>query len=597
MTTKPKSLLGKILVWKARHLSQEQFVILLSILVGLVSGLVAVTLKNLVHLVQHAMHSGIFNEYFNVYYFVFPIVGLGIALIILKIWRKLLGDKNYLIGEGIPHTLFAISRRNGLIKPVKMVDFFISSIITVGFGGSVGLEGPTVGTGSAIGSNLGRVMHLNFKERILIISCATTGAIASIFNAPIAAIIFTIEIFSLDLTFSSLIPLLLASTSGAVTSIFIRGNEYLLHQRVLEAFRIEDLPFYIALGVFAALISVLFNKLYLFGMGKFEKIKKSQYRFLIGGSLLGLLLFLIPPLYGEGYETINHLLNNSPEKIVENSIFADYFQSNFWMLVLIAGMIVFKVVAAVFTVGAGGIGGVFAPSLFVGASTGYVFSRIINDLGLGAIASTNFTLVGMAGLMAGVLHAPLTAVFMIAEITGGYELFIPLMLVAAISFFITRNIMPFSIFNRQLAQRGELLTHNKDHAILTLLDIKTVIERDFKRVSPEMTLGELVRVVSKSRRNLFPVVNEEQELVGVLTLDDFRHIMFDDGLYENTYVSQLMTPPPARIDLNDNMQVVTRKFQESGAWNLPVMDGEQYVGFISKSKLFSVYRQKLLEFS
>lgn len=597
MTTKPKSLLGKILVWKARHLSQEQFVILLSILVGLVSGLVAVTLKNLVHLVQHAMHSGIFNEYFNVYYFVFPIVGLGIALIILKIWRKLLGDKNYIIGEGIPYTLFAISRRSGLIKPKKMIDFFISSIITVGFGGSVGLEGPTVGTGSAIGSNLGRVMHLNFKERILIISCATTGAIASIFNAPIAAIIFTIEIFSLDLTFSSLIPLLLASTSGAVTSIFIRGNEYLLHQRVLEAFRIEDLPFYIALGVFAALISVLFNKLYLYGMDKFEKVDNANYRFLIGGSLLGLVLFLIPPLYGEGYETINHLLNGSPEKIVENSIFAEYFQSNFWMLVLIAGMIVFKVLAALFTVGAGGIGGVFAPSLFVGASTGYVFSRIINDLGLGAIASTNFTLVGMAGLMAGVLHAPLTAVFMIAEITGGYQLFIPLMLVSTISFLITRNIMPHSIYNRQLAQRGELLTHNKDHAILTLLDIKTVIERDFKRVSPEMTLGELVRVVSKSRRNLFPVVNEEQELVGVLTLDDFRHIMFDDGLYQNTYVSQLMTPPPARIDLNDNMQEVTRKFQESGAWNLPVMDGEQYVGFISKSKLFSVYRQKLLEFS
>ena len=597
MTTKPKSLLGKLLVWKAHHLSQEQFIILLSIVVGLVSGLVAVTLKNLVHLVQHAMHTGMFTEYFNVYYFIFPIVGLGITLIILKIWRKLLGDKNYLVGEGIPHTLYAISRRNGLIKPLKMIDFFISSIITVGFGGSVGLEGPTVGTGSAIGSNLGRAMHLNFKERILLISCATTGAIASIFNAPIAAIIFTIEIFSLDLTFSSLIPLLLASTSGAVTSIFIRGNEYLLHQRVLEAFRVEDMPFYIALGVFAALVSVLFNKMYLYGMGQFEKIKSSNHRFLIGGSLLGLLLFLIPPLYGEGYETINSLLNDNPEEIVSDSLFADYFQSNFWMLVLIAGMIVFKVMAALFTVGAGGIGGVFAPSLFVGASTGYVFSRLVNDTGIGAIASTNFTLVGMAGLMAGVLHAPLTAVFMIAEITGGYQLFIPLMLVAAISFLITRNFMPHSIFNRQLARRGELLTHNKDHAILTLLDIKKVIERDFKRVKPEMTLGELVQVVSKSHRNLFPVVNEEQELVGVLTLDDFRHIMFDDGLYENTYVSQLMNPPPARIDLNENMQDVTRKFQESGAWNLPVMDGNKYVGFISKSKLFSVYRQKLLEFT
>jgi len=597
MPHKPKSLLGKFLVWKARHLRQQQFIILLSIVVGLISGLVAVTLKNLVHLVQDGIHSGVLDSYFNLYYFIFPMIGLGLTLLVLKLLRLMTRDATYRVGEGIPHTLYAISRRNGLIKPLKMLDFFFSSILTVGFGGSVGLEGPTVGTGSAIGSNLARIMHLNFKERILLISCATTGAIASIFNAPIAAIIFTIEIFSLDLTFSSLIPLLLASVSGAVTSLFIRGNEYLLHQRFISAFELGEVPFYIALGVVAALVSVMFNKIYLFGMKRFKRIQNQNYRFFVGGSLLGVVLFLIPPLYGEGYETINHLLHNEPEAIIGKSIFSEYFTGTYGILLLIAGMVIFKVIAALLTVGAGGIGGVFAPSLFVGACTGFVFSTLINTLGLGSIATTNFTLAGMGGIMAGVLHSPLTAVFMIAEITGGYQLFIPLMIVSTISFLVARSFLPHSIYTRQLASRGELLTHDKDHAILTLLNIQKVIERDFKKVQPDMKLGELVQVVSKSRRNLFPVINDRDELVGVLTLDDFRHIMFDHGLYENTFVSQLMNPPPARIDIHDKMQEVTRKFQESGAWNLPVMDDKKYVGFISKSKLFSVYRQKLLEFS
>ena len=584
-------------MWKARHLSQHQFILLLSIIVGLISGLVAVTLKNVVHYVQHIVRSGVFDQYFSLYYFVFPIVGVGITLLIIRVIRLLLRKKDYTVGEGIPSTLFAISRRSGLIKPIKMFDFMITSVFTVGFGGSVGLEGPTVGTGSAIGSNLGRIMHVNFKKRILLISCATAGAIASIFNAPIAAIIFTIEIFSLDLTFSSLIPLLLASTAGAVTSIFIEGNDFLFHYKFISPFEVSEVPFFILLGVLTAFVSVFFNKTYMFGIAQFERINNNLYRLLIGGTSLGLLIFLIPPLYGEGYETINHLLNGDIEAIVSDSLFIDFFNDHRLILMMIAGMIFFKVFASLFTVGAGGIGGIFAPSLFVGASTGYVFSRLINELGIANIPTTNFTLVGMAGLMAGVLHAPLTAVFMIAEITGGYELFIPLMMVSAFSFLITRYFMPHSIYTRQLAQRGELLTHNKDHAVLTLLTIKRVVEKDFKSVKPEMTLGELVKVVSKSKRNLFPVLNEEDELVGVLTLDDFRHIMFDHSLYETTTVSQLMSPPPARIDEHENMQNVMRKFQETGAWNLPVINGTKYVGFVSKSKLFSVYRQKLLEFT
>lgn len=590
MPEKPKNLLGKFLLWRARHLSQQQFMLVLSVLVGFITGLVAVFLKNSTHLIQQWVQSGVLNSYFNLYYFAFPFVGIGITLLIKSIIKGR-------VGEGIPSTLFAISRRNGFIRPFKMYASLITSMFTVGFGGSVGLEGPTVSTGSAIGSNLGRLMHVNFKQRIVLISCATAGAIASIFNAPIAAIIFTIEIFSLDLTFSSLIPLLLASVSGAVTSIFIQGSDYLFHYKFIAPFAVEDVPVYIGLGVVTALVSVYFNRVYFYLDTFFSRISGTVKKLFIGSLALGLSIYLIPPLYGEGYETINRLLNGDIDSIIEQSIFYQYAGTEYAILALLGGLILFKIFATCFTLGAGGVGGVFAPSLFVGSATGYVFARLLNDFGLSPISTTNFALVGMAGLMAGVLHAPLTAIFMIAEITGGYELFIPLMLVSAISFQIVRYLMPHSIYTLQLAQRGDLLTHNKDQAILTLMNMEKVIERDFMKVQPDMTLGELIKVVSQSRRNLFPVLDEEAKLVGVLTLDDFRHIMFDQSLYESTLVSELMSPPPAMVEQGENMSEVMRKFQSSGAWNLPVVDDGKYVGFVSKSKLFSVYRRKLIEFN
>ncbi len=590
MPQKPQSLLGKFLVWRARHVTQQQFILFLSVLVGFITGLAAVTLKNTTHFVQEFLQSDFVGSYFNVYYFAFPLIGIGLTLLVKQFIK---GP----VGEGIPSTLFAISRRQGFIRPFKMYASLITSMFTVGFGGSVGLEGPTVSTGSAIGSNLGRLMHVNFKQRILLISCATAGAIASIFNAPIAAIIFTIEIFSLDLTFSSLIPLLLASVSGAVTSIFIEGSDYLFHYKFIEPFTIDDLPFYILLGVLSALVSVYFNKTYFYFDRFFSKFKTPGQKTLVGGLALGLIIWLIPPLYGEGYETINHLLNGNIETIVQQSVVYDYFKGEYVIVALLLGLVLFKIFATVFTIGAGGVGGIFAPSLFVGSSMGYLFARLLNSTGFVNISTTNFSLIGMAGLMAGVLHAPLTAIFMIAEITGGYELFIPLMLVAAISFQITRQIMPHSIYTTQLAQRGDLLTHNKDQAILTLMSINNVVEKDFKRVNSNMNLGELVKVVAKSRRNLFPVIDENDLLVGVLTLDDFRHLMFDQSLYENTMVSELMSPPPAYVQQGDNMSEVMKKFQSTGAWNLPVVKDGKYLGFVSKSKLFSVYRRKLIEFN
>ena len=385
--------------------------------------------------------------------------------------------------------------------------------------------------------------------------------------------------------------------SGAVTSIFIQGNDYLFHFKYISAFAVKDVPFYILLGVLCAFVSIYFNRIYLFFDNYFTQIKTQANKVILGGGLLGLLIFLIPPLYGEGYETINHLLSGDLNSVVERSLLYEYATTEYLILILLLGLVIFKVFATCFTLGAGGVGGVFAPSLFVGASFGYVFSRFMNELSWVNLSTPNFTLVSMAGLMAGVLHAPLTAIFMIAEITGGYELFIPLMLVSAISFLVTRRFMPHSIYTLQLAKSGDLITHNKDQAILTLLNIDKVIETDFKSVEPQMTLGELVQVVGASKRNLFPVLDEKKNLVGVLTLDNFRHIMFDQSLYDSTQVSDLMTNAPALLQKSENMASVMQKFQTTGAWNLPVVEDGRYKGFVSKSKLFSVYRRKLIEFS
>ncbi len=590
MAKKPDSLLGKFLFWRARNISQDRFVLILSLVVGLISGLVAVTLKNTTHFIQQFIRSDFLNQYFNLYYFAFPIIGIGLTLLV-KSWIK--GP----VGEGIPSALFSISRRSGFIKSYKMYASVITSAFTVGFGGSVGLEGPTVSTGSAIGSNLGRMMHLNFRQRILMIGCATAGAIAAIFNAPIAAIIFTIEIFSLDLTLASLVPLLIASVSGAVMSIFIQGNDHLFHYSSIDAFAVSHLPWYALLGVLTALVSVYFNKVYFYFDAFFTGIESRWKKLLLGGVSLGLLIWLVPPLYGEGYATINALLNGQAFSVVQQSLVMDWFEGPYIVIGLLLGLVFIKILAAVFTMGAGGVGGIFAPSLFVGSSLGFVFAYALNTWGIAEINTTNFALVGMAGLMAGVLHAPLTAIFMIAEITAGYNLFLPLMVVSAISYLVTKNLMPYSIYNMQLAKRGDLITHNKDQAILTLLKLDKVIEKDFKKVSPEMNLGELVKVVSKSHRNLFPVLDENKKLVGVLTLDDFRGIMFEQERYEDTFVSELMSLPPATIQVNESMASVMKKFQSTGAWNLPVVEKGEYRGFVSKSKLFSVYRRKLMEFS
>lgn len=589
MIAKLEQWLREFSVWRIRHIPQRNFIVILSVLTGLVAGFVAVVLKNSAHAVQVLVTEQRLSDYHQVYYFVFPIVGILITILVKRMFSGPVGD-------GIPSTLYAISKRNGFIRPYKMYASVITSALTVGFGGSVGLEGPTVSTGSAVGSNLGRIFHLTYKQRILLISCATAGAIASIFNAPIAGIIFAIEIFSLDLTMASMIPLLLASVSGAVTSIFLQGQSYLIRMQITETFDVANIPAYIGLAVICALVSVYFKKVFYLTEKLFSRLHGPYLKVAVGGSALGLLIFFIPPLYGEGYGTINHILNGEIEEVLRSSFLWTGDEGVPMILVLFAGLFLFKIFAATLTLHSGGVGGIFAPALFMGSALGYFFARLINSLTNSNLPESNFALVAMAGLVAGVLHAPLTAIFMIAEVTGGYALFLPLMLTSAITYFITKGIDPHSIYTEQLARRGELITHNKDQTILTLMRTEQVIETDFITTTPEMTLRDLVQVFTGSRRNLFPVL-KEGSLVGVLTLDDFKQMLFDKTLYDKVTVSDLMTAPPAVIEKTDLMESVMRKFQTTGAWNLPVTDRDKYIGFISKSKLFSAYRRKLIEVS
>jgi CIC family chloride channel protein len=560
------------------------------------SGVGAVIIKNFTHFIQHLLEGKLINEYHNAFYFIFPIIGFTITYFIIK---YVIRNK---VSHGIPSTLFSISKRKGIMKRYQMFGSLIAAPITVGFGGSVGLEGPTVATGAAFSSNLARLLHLNQATRTLLIGCAAAGAMSSIFKAPIAAIIFAVEVFSLDLTLVSMIPLLLASVSAIITSYFFFGNDVLLPFDVTETFTIQDIPFYIILGVVAGMVSIYFTNMYSFFQDFFAKIASPIKRLIIGGLGIGILIYFIPPLYGEGFGVINDLVQGNPENALRNNIFHMDLNNGWNIVFLLGGLVFFKIIASCFTFGAGGVGGIFAPTLFMGSIMGFTVGKFINNLGIlnEPISESNFTLVGMTGLMAGVLHAPLTAIFLIAEVTGGYELFIPLMIAAAISFSITKYFVPHSVYAMELGRKGELITHNKDHAVLTLMDIKTVIERDFVIVNPEMTLGELVHeAVVKSKRNLFPVVDKEtQVLVGIILLDDLRPVMFDQSLYKEITARDLMQDPPTIIVMEENkMTEVMKKFQDTGAWNLPVISNGVYFGFVSKSKLLTAYRRKLIDFS
>ncbi len=588
---KNKSLLSRFLIWRVKNIKERQFVLLLSFVVGLVSGLAALLLKNAIHFTHHFLTHRLHVDSANLLYLAYPGVGILLTILFVKFFVK---DN---IGHGVSRILYSISKKNSLIKSHNNFSSIIASTLTIGFGGSVGSEAPVVLTGASIGSNLGRMFHMNQKIITLMVGCGAAGAIGGIFKAPMAGMVFTLEVLMLDLTMASLIPLLISSITGASVAYFFMGKGVLLSYDVTAPFVINNIPYYIILGIFAGLVSLYFTRFSMYLESLFDCVRNSYQKMLIGGLSLGVLIFLFPPLYGEGYNTIQALLDGNHTHLVNNSIFY-FLKDNYWLLLgYVVLILVFKVVASTVTTGSGGVGGIFAPSLFLGGVSGFLVARVLNGFNFVKLSESNFTLIGMAGMMAGVMHAPLTAIFLIVEITGGYALFIPIMITATIAYLTIMYFEPHSIYTKRLAKRGELITHNKDKAILTLMKLGKVIETDLKRVDPNATLGELVKKISQSQRNIFPVVDEDEKLLGIVLLDDIRNIMFNPEMYDDTYVHDLMIMPPAILDANAPMDKVMRRFEETGAWNLPVVQDDKYLGFVSKAKIFNVYRRVLVHYS
>ncbi|MCK4880348.1 MAG: chloride channel protein [Bacteroidales bacterium] len=576
--------------FKIRYLSGHRFLYILSAFVGLAVGLAAVIIKNLVHFIREALQNGFQGDYSQYYIFILPVVGIALTVVYIKYINK------HPVGHGIPGVLFSISKNNGIIRSHNLYSSIITSALTVGFGGSVGLEGPTVATGGAVGSNIGRVFKLNYKEITLLISCASAGALSAIFKAPIAGIVFALEVIMLDLTMWAVIPLMIASATAAVTSYLFLGQNVLYSFQLTEPFKMGEIHYYLILGVIVGLLSVYFTKSYIRISDFFEKIKGPWKRLLLGGGILGVIILIFPPLYGEGYEVVNQELRGEYYHLFENSFFEGWHQS-FGLLVLYMLLIIgFKVVATTVTFSAGGIGGIFAPTLFIGANAGLLFGLVLNQLGID-VSVSNMTLVGMAGMIAGVVHAPLTAIFLIAEITGGYELFLPLMLAATISYGTTRYFVKNSVYTVQLAKRGELMTHHKDRNILLMMKVSELIETNFKTVRADDTLRDLVHVITTSSRNIYPVVDDQHNLKGIVKLDDIRHIMFNQEMYDTTKISDLMITPEWTIETTDQMEEVARQFSESGRYNIPVLQNGKYLGFVSRARVFSSYREMLKHFS
>lgn len=591
---KKKDPIQRFNVWREQHLKGRKFILLLSFLVGIFTALAALLLKFLIHTIQTFLTDRFSDADVNFLYLVYPVVGIFLAGLFV---RNIVKDD---ISHGVTKILYAISRRQGRIRRHNIWSSTIASSITIGFGGSVGAEAPIVLTGSAIGSNLGSVFRMDHRTLMLLVGCGAAGAVAGIFKAPIAGLVFTIEVLLIDLTMTSLLPLLISSVTAASVSYIVTGPEAMFRFTQDQVFEMERIPYVILLGILCGLVSLYFTRTMNFAEGIFGRYKNPYVKLAIGGMMLSVLIFLLPSLYGEGYDTIELLINGSNRvewgAVMNNSFF--YGHGNILVLYLIL-VVLFKVFAASATNGGGGCGGIFAPSLFLGCIVGFVFSYVANDLEVGTfLPEKNFALMGMAGMMSGVMHAPLTGIFLIAELTGGYDLLLPLIIVAVSAYLTIIVFEPHSIYSMRLAKKGQLITHHKDKAVLTLMRMENVVETNFTTVRPEMDLGQLVRAISTASRNIFPVVDEDEVLVGVVLLDDIRNIMFRQELYHRFTVQKLMTVVPAKLYDTDNMEQVMRAFDQTQAWNLPVVNVEgKYLGMVSKSKIFNSYREVLVQFS
>ena len=585
-------------------MSEKHLVLLLSFFVGAFCAAASALLKSFIHLIQWFVEEQLIGDGHTWWYLITPIIGITLAALFVK---YVVRDD---ISHGITKILYAISQRKSIIKAHNMWSSIVGSGLTIGFGGSVGAEAPIVLTGAAIGSNLAKAFRLDQKTMMLMIGCGAAGAIGGIFKAPIAGLVFTLEVLMMDLTMTSVAPLLISSVTATALSYILTGTQPMFPLKYIEVFAVARIPWYLILGAICGLVSLYFTR----GMNTLEQwmkhnVRSTGLKIVVGGLTLSLLIFLFPPLYGEGYDVIHQLINGDNLSALHNSPFEKYLiHTDFYaglstlntqllLLVYFIAIILLKIVASVATNGGGGVGGIFAPSLFMGAIVGFVTAHIMNIVGL-MVPETSFALVGMAGLMSGVMHAPLTGIFLIAELTGGYHLFMPLMIVSVISYLTIMLFEPHSLYAMRLAQKGELLTHNKDRNVLTLLKMDSVLETDFVTVLPEMTLGELVKVISESKRNIFPVIDKKGHMRGILLLDEVRNIMFQPRLYKRFTVEQLMTSPPAILRYDLPMEKVMEIFEDTGAWNLPVVDSERrYLGFVSKSKIFNSYRHVLVHFS
>ncbi len=581
--------IARLLIWRLRNMSNQAFLLILSGLVGIGSGLAAVILKESVHFIQHFLTEGFYKEYANFLYIIYPVIGISAAYLVGKYILKDVG------GHGIPDILFTISKNSSLIPRVKIYSRVITSALTVGFGGSVGLEAPMVVTGSAIGSNTGLLMHLNAKSRTLLIGCGAAGAISAIFGAPIGAVIFAIEVILMEISTASFIPLLIASVMGSMTSHILIGKDSLFYFNIQEPFEAIHMPFYLLLGIVCGLVSLYFSKMVQSTEKIMDDIGDQWMRMSYGGAFLGFMVFFFPPIYGEGYNTLNLLIEGNSDQLLDKSPFFSTIESPYLILFFLLAIILLKPMASAVTIGAGGSGGIFAPSLYVGGLVGFGFSYFNNLLKLPIeLPLAHFTLVAMCGVMAGVQYAPLSAIFLIAEITGGYELFVPLMFVSAISYTTTSYFQKDSLYIRQLKAQGKHLPESKDQELLEAISITHVIEKDLLPIDPEAKLKDLIELVKISKRNIFPVVNQEGILQGIITLDDIRDIMFDPDKQDTIPVKQLMHSPPEILLDTEKMQSAMAKFEKSGAWNLPVIHEGRYLGFVSKSRIFNTYRNRLL---
>ena len=596
--TEKKSLFQRFLAWRTKKIKDKHFILILSFVVGILTALAASLLKFLIEYIKHFLTENFDTTGVNWLYLVYPVIGILLTGLFI---RNVVRDD---ISHGVTKILYAISRRQSRIKRHNTWSSLFASAITIGFGGSVGAEAPIVLTGSAIGSNLGSVFKMEHRTLMVLVGCGAAGAVAGIFKAPIAGLVFTLEVLMIDLTMGSLLPLLVSSVTAATVAYILHGTEAMFEFRMDEPFLMERIPAVLLLGILCGLVSLYFTRAMNRIEGVFRRYSNPYIKLLIGGTMLSILIFMFPSLYGEGYDTIHMLLNGTNvadwDKVLDNSIFYGYGNL---LLVYLAFVVLFKVFATSATNGGGGCGGTFAPSLFLGCVVGFVFSHFCNGYSLAPLISDNipeknFALMGMAGMMSGVMHAPLTGVFLIAELTGGYDLFLPLMMVSVSSYLTIMIFEPHSIYSMRLAQKGELVTHHKDKSVLTLMNIESVVETDFEKVHPEQDLGEMVKVISKAKRNMFPVVDARGVLLGIVVLDDIRNIMFRQELYHRFTVGRFMVIPPASINMDDSMEEVMRKFDETKAWNLPVVDEDgKYKGFLSKSRVLNTYRQTLVDFS